>query len=177
MANAHYMLDTYDYNYTLRVSYSLLFHDNSGCRNVPQCYFTRLTYSACLFVGQLRQEILRLVIFFRLIPLSFFFFSFYGASTHVQACPVRCRGFAIWDFRKWEPRYHTQPVSWMARISLFVWHTALNVSGMISRDQLDWYKMDINNFELEVLGLSLDGPNNINFWTIKLTWNFNHLQL
>jgi hypothetical protein len=29
--------------------------------------------------------------------------------------------------------------------------------------------MDINNFELEVLGLSADGPNAVNFWTIKLT--------
>jgi len=37
--------------------------------------------------------------------------------------------------------------------------------------------MDINNFELEVLGLSPDGPNTVNCLTIKFTWNFNPLQL
>ena len=37
--------------------------------------------------------------------------------------------------------------------------------------------MDINNFELEVLGLNPDGPNTFNLWTIKLTDKFKLLQL
>jgi len=43
MAHAHCMLDTrgYKYTHTQVVYYSLLFHSNNGCTNVPHCYVTR----------------------------------------------------------------------------------------------------------------------------------------
>ena len=47
MAHAHCMLDTQRCRHTLRVCNTLIFHCNSGCTNMPQCYITLNCLYSC----------------------------------------------------------------------------------------------------------------------------------
>jgi len=40
-AQAHFMLDTYVYKYTIRICNIIVFHCNNYCTKAPQCYLIR----------------------------------------------------------------------------------------------------------------------------------------